>query len=187
MRSGVGLSRQIAGEEPRNSSPDLSRVACLTYPRKRGTKDRRRAPNGTSAATAGRHAWPLQNVFQATEQSLDPNPDFDIMPRSPVTSRGDNRGAPDSSEELEPSCSAEGLVTPLLGTQSVEGKAQRTVYRHRRNKPPRGNIPRTRACHEIWQRQHRLGDAEQTGQGKQGEEMPVKSRGRRKNERVGID
>ena len=41
------------------------------------------------------------------------------MPRNPDTSRGGNRGDPASAEKPEPSCSSEGLVTPLLGTQSL--------------------------------------------------------------------
>ena len=52
MRSGVGWTRQSAGEDPQNGCPDLCRLPCLTHPKIRGTKGRRRAPNGTSAAAA---------------------------------------------------------------------------------------------------------------------------------------
>ena len=119
MRSEVGLSRQIAGEEPRNGSPDLFRVPCLIHTRKRGTKSRRRTPNGTSAATAGRHACPRTTYFGLPKKSLVPGPDFDITPRNLDTNQGGNRGDSDSAEEPGPSCSSEGLVTPLLGTQSL--------------------------------------------------------------------
>ena len=60
-----------------------------------------------------------KTYFGLPKKSLVPSPDFDIMPRNPDTSRDGNRDDPDSAEEPEPSCSAEGLVTPLLGTQSA--------------------------------------------------------------------
>ena len=107
IRSGVGLSRQIAGDEPRNSSPDLFRVPCLTHPRKRVLR-----PQVVTRT-------PRKTYFGPPKKSLVPGPDFDIMPRNPDTSRGGNRGDPASAEKPEPSCSSEGLVTPLLGTQSL--------------------------------------------------------------------
>jgi len=41
-----------------------------------------------------------------------------MLPRNPDVDRDGIRGVPDSAEDPELSCSAEGLVTPLLGTQS---------------------------------------------------------------------
>ena len=114
----TGLFRQIAGEAPQKSSLDLFRVPWLTHPRKRGFKGCRRAPNETGAAIAAVTRDTRKKYFGLPKKSLDPRPDFDIMPRNPDTIRGGNRSDPDSAEEFEPSCSAEGLVTPLLGTQS---------------------------------------------------------------------
>ena len=68
-------------------------------------------------------------------ESLVLSPDFDRMPRNPDTSRGGNRGDPDSAEEPESSCSAEGLVTPLLGTQSGKASLKKKCWRMIELKP----------------------------------------------------
>jgi len=44
--------------------------------------------------------------------------DLSMLPRNPEVNRDGGRGDLDSAEEPEPGCSAEGLVTPLLGTES---------------------------------------------------------------------
>ena len=56
--------------------------------------------------------------FAPLNKSLVPYLDLGMLPRNPDVDRDGNRGDPDSAEEPELSCSAEELVTPLLGTQS---------------------------------------------------------------------
>ena len=118
MRSGVGWTRQIAGEDPQNGCPDLCRLPCLTHPKKRGTKGRRRAPNGTSAAAAVITHETRKGNFGPLKKSLVFDLDFSMLPPNPDVDRDGNHGDPDSAEEPELSCSVEELVTPLLGTQS---------------------------------------------------------------------
>jgi len=56
--------------------------------------------------------------FGPLKKSLDFDHDFSIFPQNPDVDRDGNRGDPDSANDPELSCSAEELVTLLLGTQS---------------------------------------------------------------------